>query len=119
MAAFAALAKLGEDLRVDGILSLNEAIEAVRVVGQFHGARVFHGATRAGGAEAQVSEAQDLRGAGRGYLEGVADCEPMPGRKMRGCAILANPLELDRGEWREWLPAKSKPAPKKKGKPRA
>jgi hypothetical protein len=51
-------------------------------------------------------------------LDGAADFEPMPGREMKGCVILANALRRDRATLPNWagrslafartLPAKSK-----------
>jgi hypothetical protein len=55
-------------------------------------------------------------------VDGAAEFEPMPGRKMKGYAILANPLGRDRKDLAQWmsrsleyaseLPAKSKKAAK-------
>jgi len=55
-------------------------------------------------------------------MEGAAEFEPMPGRKMKGYVILENPLARDRKELAHWisrslgyassLPAKSKKAVK-------
>src|SRR6266849_5909936 len=36
-------------------------------------------------------------------LEGAAEFEPMPGRKMKGYVILSNPLERDRKEVSMWI----------------
>jgi len=36
-------------------------------------------------------------------LHGTADFEPMPGRKMKGYVILADPLRRDRVELRRWI----------------
>lgn len=36
-------------------------------------------------------------------LDGAADFEPMPGRKMKGYAMLANPLSRDREELQAWV----------------
>jgi hypothetical protein len=57
-------------------------------------------------------------------LEGTGDFEPMPGRKMKGYVMLAEPMSLDRNELARWMeralqhtrsmPAKSKRAPKTK-----
>ena len=58
-------------------------------------------------------------------LDGAADFEPMPGRKMTGFVILAEPLRREQAELERWvacaleyartLPAKSKaPAKRKK-----
>ena len=64
-------------------------------------------------------------------LDGAAEFEPMPGRKMRGYVILSEPVTRDRKELARWisralqfasaLPAKEKSArpaakPKRKGK---
>jgi hypothetical protein len=56
-------------------------------------------------------------------LDGAGDFEPMPGRKMKGYTILAEPGRHDHAEVRAWagraleftrgLPAKSKAAAKK------
>ena len=56
-------------------------------------------------------------------LDGAADFEPMPGRKMKGYTILAGLLHRDRKELARWierslefarsLPAKSKPKTKR------
>jgi hypothetical protein len=35
-------------------------------------------------------------------LDGAADFEPMPGRKMKGYVILANPLRRDRATLQNW-----------------
>ena len=55
-------------------------------------------------------------------LDGAADFEPMPGRKMKGYVILADPLARDKKEMSQWmnrareftssLPAKQKKAAK-------
>ena len=57
-------------------------------------------------------------------LDGAAEFEPMPGRKMRGYVILADPLQRDRRELAKWmkrsleftsaLPAKAKKPAKSK-----
>jgi TfoX/Sxy family transcriptional regulator of competence genes len=61
-------------------------------------------------------------------LDGAADFEPMPGRKMQGFTTLANPMRRDREELARWieramsytrsLPAKNKAkgAAKKSGR---
>src|SRR5437899_804056 len=36
-------------------------------------------------------------------LDGAADFGPMPGRKMRGYATLADPLNRDRSALRQWI----------------
>ena len=36
-------------------------------------------------------------------LDGAAEFEPMPGRKMRGYVLLANPLQRDRKELARWM----------------
>jgi TfoX/Sxy family transcriptional regulator of competence genes len=36
-------------------------------------------------------------------LEGAADFEPMPGRKMKGYAIMTDPLSRDRRELQGWV----------------
>jgi TfoX/Sxy family transcriptional regulator of competence genes len=36
-------------------------------------------------------------------LEGTADFEPIPGRKMRGYAILANPIRRGRKDLTHWI----------------
>jgi hypothetical protein len=51
-------------------------------------------------------------------LDAAAEFEPMPGRKMKGCVMLADPLRRDRATLRNWagrslalartLPAKAK-----------
>jgi TfoX/Sxy family transcriptional regulator of competence genes len=57
-------------------------------------------------------------------LDGAAEFEPMPGRKMKGYAILSNPLTRDRKELARWINrslefARALPAkPKKTAKPR-
>ena len=53
-------------------------------------------------------------------LDSAADFEPMPGRKMKGYVVMADPLRCDRGELEAWvmrslefargLPAKPKSA---------
>jgi TfoX/Sxy family transcriptional regulator of competence genes len=59
-------------------------------------------------------------------LDGAADFEPMPGRKMKGYTILSDPLARDRKELAKWIgrslehvrglpsKAKKKAAPKAK-----
>jgi len=37
------------------------------------------------------------------HLDGAAEFEPMPGRKMKGYVILANPLARDRTELSKWM----------------
>lgn len=54
-------------------------------------------------------------------VDGAGDFEPMPGRKMKGYTILADPLTRDRRELEVWvkrslefaraLPSKTKPKP--------
>ena len=58
-------------------------------------------------------------------LDGAAEFEPMPGRKMKGYVILSNPLERDRREISKWidralhfasvLPVKAKKTAAKRG----
>jgi hypothetical protein len=36
-------------------------------------------------------------------LDGAADFEPMPGRKMREYVILANPMQRERAELERWI----------------
>src|SRR5689334_17063786 len=57
-------------------------------------------------------------------LDGAAEFEPMPGRKMKGYAILSNPLTRDRNELARWINRSLEFAraltakPKKTAKPR-
>ena len=37
------------------------------------------------------------------HLDGAAEFEPMPGRKMKGYVVLANPLTRDRKELAKWM----------------
>jgi hypothetical protein len=36
-------------------------------------------------------------------LDGAADFEPMPGRKMKGYAILTDPIRRERKELKRWI----------------
>jgi TfoX/Sxy family transcriptional regulator of competence genes len=59
-------------------------------------------------------------------LDGAAEFEPMPGRKMKGYVVFSSPLERDRKELGKWLarsleyakglPAKAKKPPKSAAK---
>jgi TfoX/Sxy family transcriptional regulator of competence genes len=59
-------------------------------------------------------------------LDGAAEFEPMPGRKMKGYVVFSRPLERDRKELAKWLarsleyakalPAKAKKPPKPRAK---
>jgi hypothetical protein len=36
-------------------------------------------------------------------VDGAADVEPMPGRKMKGYAILTDPIRRERKELKRWI----------------